>query len=30
MKLLFAFSFACVAAILAETPPDESAAVLQA
>ena len=30
MKLLFAFSFACVAAILAETPPDDSAAVLQA
>jgi ketosteroid isomerase-like protein len=30
MKLLFAFCFACVAAILAETPPDESAAVLQA
>jgi ketosteroid isomerase-like protein len=30
MKLLFAFSFACVAAILGETPPDESAAVLQA
>jgi len=30
MKLLFAFSYLCVAALFAETPTDESAAVLQA
>jgi ketosteroid isomerase-like protein len=30
MKFLFAFSFACVAGVLAQTPADESAAVLQA
>jgi ketosteroid isomerase-like protein len=30
MKLLFPFSYACVAAVLAQTPTDESAAVLQA
>jgi ketosteroid isomerase-like protein len=30
MKLLFAFSYFCVAALLAQTPTDESAAVLQA
>jgi ketosteroid isomerase-like protein len=29
MKFLFIFSFVCVAAILAQTPTDESAAVLQ-
>ncbi len=30
MKLLFAFYYVCVAALLAQTPTDESAAVLQA
>ncbi len=30
MKLLFAFCYICVAAVLAQTPTDESAAVLQA
>ena len=30
MKLLIAFSYVCVAAVLAQTPTDESAAVLQA
>ena len=30
MKFVFAFAFLCVAAVLAQTPSDESAAVLQA
>ena len=30
MKFVFAFAFLCVAAVLAQTPTDESAAVLQA
>ena len=30
MKLLFTFSYVCIAAVLAQTPTDESAAVLQA